>query len=454
MTAQIPKYPDYGDSGIKWLGKLPVHWETRRARHLGAFSASGIDKKTVESDVRVKMINYTDVFKSQSKILEYSETLMDTTAPVAKAREHAVREGDILLTPSSETADDIGHAARAAPMPPGVVYSYHLLRFSASARANPSYLTYCFNSAGTRSYFASVCAGTTRMVLGREDFKNAPLALPSLEEQTQIANFLDYETAKIDALIEKQQQLIRLLKEKRQAVISHAVTKGLNPDAPMRDSGVEWLGEVPAHWEVLKAAWLGSLFGSESVPEEHVVDEGPLAFIKVSSLSPEGFAVSEKNFFVSEALYRAVKPRSGFLVFPKRGAAIFTNKVNIVREYAVIDPNLMGWVLNARAVPEFIAHVLKLRGLGDIADVSTVPQINNKHVSPMKFPVPPLDEQRSILCHLDTELDQLDRLSDKVHSAVALLQERRAALISAAVTGKIDVRGWTPPESATEQEIA
>ena len=201
-----------------------------------------------------------------------------------------------------------------------------------------------------------------------------------------------------------------------------------------RNSGIEWVGDVPAHWDILKGAWLGSLFGSETVPEEHVVDQGPLPFIKVSSLSVEGFNLMQKSYFVSESWYKSVKPRKNFVVFPKRGAAVFTNKVNIVRENAVIDPNLMGWEVNDRAIPEYIAHILKLRGLNDIADVSTVPQINNKHISPMMFPVPPLSEQYEIAKFLDYETAKIDALIAKQQQLIALLQEKRQAVISHAVT--------------------
>jgi hypothetical protein len=147
-------------------------------------------------------------------------------------------------------------------------------------------------------------------------------------------------------------------------------------------------------------------------------------------------------------------PRNAFIVFPKRGAAIFTNKVNIIYEPAVIDPNLMGWIPNRRANPVYLAHVLKLRGLDDIADVPTVPQINNKHIAPMMFPVPPAGEQGSIVEHLRTRLHSLDLLLDKAKQQIYLLQERRTALISAAVTGKIDVRNWQPPEVEATREVA
>ena len=215
-----------------------------------------------------------------------------------------------------------------------------------------------------------------------------------------------------------------------------------------KDSGVEWLGEVPAHWEILKGSLIGTLFGSEQVLEESVADEGDLPFIKVGSLSADSFSVESWDWFVDRAVAARYKPRSGFIVFPKRGAAIFNNKVNIVDRPSLIDPNLMGWAIGDRAITSFIAYALKSWKLNELADVSTVPQINNKHIAPERFPVPPIDEQRRIVAHLEAESTKLDTLTTEAQRAIDLLKERRTALISAAVTGQIDVRQLTEEQTA------
>ncbi len=207
-----------------------------------------------------------------------------------------------------------------------------------------------------------------------------------------------------------------------------------------KDSGVEWLGEVPEHWEVLKGSLLGTLFGSEQVPEEFVCDAGDLPFIKVGSMSPDSFEIQSWDWFVDPNVAEQYKPRSTYIVFPKRGAAIFMNKVNIVERPSLIDPNLMGWSIGEKALLKFIAYSLKLRKLEELADVSTVPQINNKHIEPERFPVPPLLEQSLITSFLDRETSKIDALVGEQRRLIELLKERRTALISTAVTGKIDVR--------------
>ncbi|QTB49354.1 restriction endonuclease subunit S [Burkholderia pseudomallei] len=279
-------------------------------------------------------------------------------------------------------------------------------------------------------------------------FLNFDITIPPKSEQSVIVAFLDRETEKIDTLISQQEKLLTLLAEKRQATISHAVTRGLVSDMPMKDSGVAWLGDVPAHWNVVKGSRVGELFGSEPIPDNEVREDGALPFIKVGSLSLRSFDIESWDWYVDEAVAAKCSPRRNFIVFPKRGAAIFTNKVNIVKCDALIDPNLMGWQIGEKALAEFIAYVLKVRKLDELADISTVPQINNKHIGPEKFPIPPVPEQSKIVEFLDAETTKLDNIEAETSRAIALLKERRSALIAAAVTGKIDVRNTMPQELA------
>lgn len=431
-----PKHSDIGEteSGILWLGTVPPHWLLTKLKFLTTFQV-GWTPPTKQSEYFEGENLWANISDLQSRVINDTQKRISDEA-IGATRMKLIPRGSLLYSFKLS----VGLVAFA-----GVeMYTNEAIAsFVPASNICLDYLYYALpffveKNAATNIYGARI--------LNHELINNARVLAPPLEEQTQIAKFLDYETAKIDALIEKQQQLIALLKEKRQAVISHAVTKGLNPDAPMRDSGIEWLGEVPAHWSVLKGAWLGQLFGSESISEDQIGDEGGLLFIKVSSLSLTDFNLAERRYFVSTTHSRRVTPRTDFIVFPKRGAAIFTNKVNIVREPAVLDPNLMGWLPNERIKPEFLSHVLKLRGLEDIADISTVPQINNKHLTPMKFAVPPIDEQEEILGHLLPRLETLKELLTSSETQIELLQERRTSLISAAVTGKIDVRNWSPPE--------
>jgi type I restriction enzyme S subunit len=436
------------------LGEVPERWEVRRARAIGAFTASGIDKKIVEGEKPVKMFNYLDVYQSTDKTLRYSTDLMDTTAPQDKVTEHSVRNGDILLTPSSETADDIGHAARVLDVPTGVVYSYHQLRFRTNNIANPAFLTYCFNSAPMRSYFSSVCTGTTRMVLGRDDFKNAPLAIPTLTEQAIIAAFLDRETAKIDALVAEQRRLIDLLKEKRQAVISHVVTKGLNPHAPMKPSGVTWLGDVPEHWRVLRLKRVSPRISGRLVyqPAQYFVAEG-VPFLMGNNVTERGvnwedvrFVPEEVNRQFSQHALResdVITVRVGApgltCVVPKEADGLNCGSLMIIRRSASFDSQWLSGVMNGFIVRSQI----------DLVQYGAAQeQINITDAVDFLIPTPPLVEQSAIAAFLNDKTAQFDALSGEAQRSIDLLQERRNALISAAVTGKIDVRGLLEIEAA------
>ncbi|MEI7695575.1 MAG: restriction endonuclease subunit S, partial [Chlorobium sp.] len=267
-----------------------------------------------------------------------------------------------------------------------------------------------------------------------------PVPLLPLPEQQAIAAFLDRETGRIDALIAKKKNLLSLLAEQRTALISRAVTKGLNPSVKLKPSSVEWLGDVPEHWEVKKGKYLGVLQSTPNVDEEEQTEEGGLInYIKVDDLN----SLDNIPFFKKSRLDCTIikKPFvQNALIFPKRGAAIFTNKVSILLGKALLDPNMMGWKILKKYNLKYVYHTLLLRGLDDLADTSTVPQINNKHIYPEVFPLPPLPEQQAIAAFLDRETAKIDTLSAKVLTAIERLKEYRTALISAAVTGKIDVR--------------
>ena len=205
-----------------------------------------------------------------------------------------------------------------------------------------------------------------------------------------------------------------------------------------KDSGVEWLGEVPSHWDVKKGGYIGTLFGSESISDSSVVNDGLLPYLKVDSLDLNSFNLKKIEWYVSKEHAARCKKKNSYIVFPKRGAAIFTNKVNIVRVYSVVDPNLMGWQIAPSGNLRFIAYALSARTLTDLADTSTVPQINNKHINPTKFPFPNLREQTIIASFLDRETQKIDELITKQQRLIDLLKEKRQAVISHAVTKGIN----------------
>ncbi|WP_122341695.1 restriction endonuclease subunit S [Pseudomonas caricapapayae] len=437
----FPAYPGYKKSDVEWLGEVPKHWILTPLKHLALLNPrkSGYDGDTEQ------LCSFVPMEKLKTGVVQ-----LDEERPIGEVIGGYTyfEDGDVLqakVTPCFENKN----IAIAKGLTNGIGFgSSEINVLRPYQGVNAEYLYYRVQEDNYMDFCTSSMIGAGGLKRVPTDvINNFKVATPEAFEQTQIARFLDHETARIDALIEEQQRLIELLKEKRQSVISQAVTKGLDPSVPMKDSGVEWLGEVPAHWIVRKGGYIGKLFGSEVVPEDMVNGSGNLPFLKVGSLSADTLSIRQWDFFIDPSIEKAYRPRSQFVVFPKRGAAIFLNKVNVVEVSALLDPNLMGWEMEAGNDAYYFANVLKCRGLAELADVSTVPQINNKHISPEKFPVPPSSEQHDIVAFLDTEVSRFDQLVTEAENGVSLLIERRSALISAAVTGKIDVRGWQPPAS-------
>lgn len=242
------RHTKYKESGVDWLGAIPAHWRVLRLKHACAAFPSNVDKHSREHEPEVLLCNYTDVYYNER--ITSGLTFMRATASEDQIERFTLRAGDTIITKDSETADDIAIAAYVPHDLPGVVCGYHLSMVRPRGTTCGAFVKRLFDSMYAKARFEVAANGLTRVGLGQYALDNVEFPFPPPDEQATIATFLDREAAKIDALVAEQQRLIELLKEKRQAVISQAVTKGLDPNVPMKDSGVEWLGKVPAHWEL------------------------------------------------------------------------------------------------------------------------------------------------------------------------------------------------------------
>ena len=244
----MKRYEIYKDSGVEWESKIPSNWSVKKLGYIGNFTASGIDKKISEDELPVKIINYTDVYGNKNKTIDSSFNFMVVTAKKERIVEHSVNKGDLIFTPTSESTEEIGLSALVTEDLEETAFSYHVLRFQFKDEVDINFRKYLCNNHFVLNQFSIRAQGITRYTLRRSDFKNTMVFLPSPQEQTQIANYLDYKTGLIDNIIAQKEELIQKLKEQRQAIINEAVTKGLNPNAKLKDSGIEWLGEIPEHW--------------------------------------------------------------------------------------------------------------------------------------------------------------------------------------------------------------
>lgn len=431
----------------QFIGNIPADWTIKAARNLGVFTGAGVDKKISDDETPVRMINYLDVYRSKNGEVNIYDDLMVTTASIEKIQSVKVNTGDILITPSSETSDDIGHAALIPKVFEDIVYSYHLTRFVPGSQLVPSFATWALNSAPLRGYLSSICTGTTRMVLSREDFKSILIPLPPIEKQKAIVNFLDRETVKIDELIQKQEKLIELIEEKITSVTDGLITKGLDKSVLLKKTKFQTLGEVPRHWDVLQIKRIVSspvTDGPHETPE--FLDEG-VPFVSAEAVS-KGFIDFKKiRGYISpdanEIYSRKYSPQIHDIYMIKSGAttgvtAIVEDRTdfNIWSPLAVIR-------CSKRMNPYYVLYAMRSKYFQEMVSLSwsfgTQQNIGMGVIENLYIPVPPKEEQDAIVFSINSILSSLKQLQDKAISAIPLLKEHRSSLISAAVTGKIDV---------------
>ena len=448
----FPRYPKYKDSGVEWLGEVPEHWAVKRLKRICRVFPSNVDKKSIEGEAAVLLCNYTDVYYNDRIVADME--FMPATATDDQIAKFTLRAGDTIITKDSETADDIAVAAYVPHDLPGVVCGYHLSMVRPQGGIHGAFVKRLFDSAYAKSCFAVRANGLTRVGLSQYELDNVDMPVPPPIEQVAITTFLDRETAKIDALIAEQQRLIELLQEKRQAVISHAVTKGLNPDAPMKDSRVEWLGEVPEHWGVKMLKYLSPQItvGIVVEPSKHYVTEGVPA-LRSLNVTGDGIVMNNVVFISPEAneLHRKSRLHAGDIVAVRSGQP---------GTCAIIPPELDGCncvdLIIIRKPEECTSHFLRWYLSSDFAKVqfgsgaegAIQQHFNVSTASQLLAAVPPLSEQDAIVAFVDDAAHTLDTLRDEAQRAIILLQERRSALVSAAVTGQIDVRGLAGSEAA------
>ena len=447
----FPAYPGYKDSEITWIGDVPVSWEVKPFKWLLSNNDGGVwgDDPTGEGD--------TFVLRSTDQTVDGNWKLTDPAPRKLSAKEKAsalLVEGDLVVTKSSGSSLHIGKTTlvTADIAKQGCCYGNFMQRLRVNSGFTPKLAWYVMNNELARAQLDLLSNSTTGLAnLNGTLIGEILLPVSSVAEQTQIARFLDHETARIDALIEEQQRLIELLKEKRQAVISHAVTKGLDPTVPMKDSGVEWLGEVPAHWDVSRLKYHSTRIGDglHSTPEYD--DAGDYFFINGNNLVGGAITISPTTRQVNrqEFLKHRVLLDSSTVLISINGTignlALYSGEPVILGKSAAyinctesLSPRFCLYLFSSEQIKRFFES--QLTG-------TTIYNLSLRTIAETPTPLPSIDEQNSIVEFLNRNVDGFDELIDNAMKLAQLLEERRSALISAAVTGKIDVRGWQPPVS-------
>ena len=444
----LPRYPSYKSSGVAWLGDVPEHWDAVRLRQLGRLlKGSGGSKEDITED-GVPCVRYGDLYTTHRDFITRARTRVSAERASGYT---TIRRGDILFAGSGETFEEIGKSA-VNLIDGDAVCGGDLIILRPSTPVDARLLAYACDSSNAAAQKAVMGRGTTVKHIYPDELRLLALCLPPVGEQSAIAIFLDRETAKIDALVAEQERLIELLKEKRQAVISHAVTKGVHPHATMKASGIEWLGDVPEHWEMKRLGWICEVNDiNHEMPE--AVGDGVL-FLSAKDLLDDGTLnfetdvkmISEEDY---ERLSQKIRPRRGDIIYSRIGAAL--GKARLVETDAKFNVSYSCCVVRVMdevAYPPFIRVLLDGEMILTEARMRTkgigVPDLGLGEISRFPVPLPPLTEQRAIVDVLEHETRLMTALTAEAERAIDLLQERRAALVTAAVTGQVDVRALAP----------
>lgn len=441
MAGKYQPYPAYSSTGLEWLGDIPDGWTGVRLKnvtYINMGQSPNSDECNLDGNGRPFLQgnaefgdkhptpkNYCGTAK---KVASEGQLLFSVRAPVGALniadQEYGIGRGLCSIWPNSQ-------------MFLGFLWWVLLL---------------------AKSQLNSVSTGSTFEAVSAEQVGNCYLVMPPLPEQTQIAAFLDHETAKIDALIAKQERLIALLEEKRQAVISHAVTKGLNPDAPLSPSGIDWLGDVPAHWEVVKLSHRYEVLLGKMLDKAKVTGNFLGRYLRNTDVqwnAINSVDLPQMDFRPDEIeRYSVIK---GDLLVCEGGevgrCAIWEEERPCFYQKAL---HRLRPIDDQRDTASFFLYSLTSSAKGDrfVSGINsaTIAHLPAEAFREYRFAFPPLAEQIKISSFLKDQMRSFDLLSQKALSAIALLKERRTALISAAVTGKIDVRDWQPPKDLPDQD--
>ena len=451
----FPRYPAYKPSGVEWLGEVPEHWLVepfKRQIERNDGGSWGDDPEGLMDTI---------VLRSTEQTVDGRWKIEDPS--FRKLNDHdknssLLVEGDLLLTKSSGSSLHIGKTTLVDKQIENLqcCFSNFMQRIRLKSTVLPRLGWYILNNRISRfqlDFLSNTTTGLANLnatIIGQIIIPNPPG-----HEQQAIISFLDHETAKIDALIAEQQRLIELLQEKRQAVISHAVTKGLNPDAPMKDSGEEWLGEVPEHWDIAAvghrySVQLGKMLDANQQTGNHSKPYLRVADVQWGEINTED--LPEMDFPPeAEARYRL---KAGDLLVNEGGSYVgrsaiwsaplgecyYQKALHRLRAYDATkdSPHFMYFLMeHATRLGVFIAG----------GNQTTIDHLTAEQLRRYRFAFPPMQEQKHIASYLRLKTDSLQQLTTQAESMVGVLIERRSALVSAAVTGQIDVRGLAPEAS-------
>ena len=438
----FPRYPAYKDSGVEWLGEVPEHWEMvplgtiSTSLQTGPFGSQLHSSEYVDNETPV--INPSNI-QNGRLVIDPSSTVGPEV--LLRLERHRLLPGDIVVGRRGE----MGRCAVVTDESSGWLCGTGSLRVRLQPSATSEFVGVHLRTDFVREWLSLQSVGSTMENLNTSILARVPVPYPPVLEQQAVVEFLDRETDKIDALVAEQEKMIELLKEKRQAVISHAVTKGLDPSVPMKDSGVEWLGEVPAHWAVASLGYLSKI-DTGSTPDRSIPAywDRDVPWVKTGEVDWTPIHGTEEYISLEGLKNSACKVAPpGTLLMAMYGQGMTRGRAALLAINSAYNQACAGIQFGARVASDFALFyfMAAYAFIRDSGNETSQMNLSVGIISKFRLPVPPRAEQDAIVQYLRLALKKHVRLEDEARSAIVFLQERRSALISAAVTGQIDVRG-------------
>ena len=434
--AKYQKYAECKDSGVEWLGEIPSHWEMWKLSHANNEIGSGTTPSTSNEEnfegdipwVTTGELRENIILDTKKKVSQKTIELFPTLRKYPS--------GSVAIAMYGATIGRLGILGVEATT------NQACCVMTTSKVLDNKYLFYWLQA--FKNEIIQLSSGGGQPNINQEKVASLKISAPLVEDQVTIVNFLDHETAKIDSLISKQEKLIELLKEKRQAVISHAVTKGLDPNVTMKDSGVEWLGEVPEHWEISPIKFVLENKDYKRIPlsaEERGNRRGDYRYYGASGVIDyiDDYIFDEPNVLVGEDGANLVN-RNTPLAFPAYGKYWVNNHAHILHPQD--------------SLADYWAELIEIIDISPLVSGSAQPKLTAEALKNLKISFPlDLEERKAIDIFIKHQKVKFDFLISKATNQIELLKERRTALISSAVTGKIDVRNWQNPNNNNEAKM-
>ena len=435
----MKKYDNYKDSGIEWIGEIPEHWEVKPFKHLVICNSEALTEKT-NPEMEINYIEIGDV-NSFDGIKETSKYTFEK-AP-SRAR-RIVREGDVIIstvrtylkaiTSISSKFDGFIASTGFAVLTPKLIHSGFL-----------GNIALCEGLIGE---IISLSKGVSYPSITSQDLTNISIPFPSKNEQNAIANYLDHKTTQIDTLIAKKEQFICLLQEERTAVINQAVTKGLDPKVKMKDSGIEWLGEIPEHWKLMRVGSLSQCITGFAFKSDNFSFENGIKIVRGDNVTENSLRWGDKTRYWNE--YSEVLDR---FQLQKNDIVIGMDGSKVGKNYAYVEEKDLPLLLvqrvarirsNSELIAKWIHFNIGTYNFKYYINLSktdpAIPHITLKNITSYPICIPDINELNLIIEKLNSKLEKLDETLKKSKQEIELLKEYKTALISEVVTGKVDVR--------------